>query len=217
MYSCVYRSLTPQEVERLFVNTCLSTSHQPDRWKDEPYISPFVVVDYLIGLMRLPYLYVEIERVSRAIQKEGVCWWDGEFLALLANSAEILVWAGERHFIILGKRSNFLIQGICYISRMVLYEGAVYLEWRVLMQMRREEKKGPSYQKLKMQLVSHGAYLGWVTLTLITHINGKGYPKQYMKFLHVVSVLFGGIASCYDPMPEKVKKWLTPILPRKIV
>lgn len=217
MHSCIYRPLTVQETQRLFANTCLSTSHHPDKWEDEPFISPLLMIDYLIGFMRIPYLYVEAEKVCSTIRREDGWWWDGEFLAVIANSAEILIWAGERHFIVLGKRSNFLIQGICYISRMVLYERAVYLECRMMMQMWREGKKDRSYQKLKVQLISHTAYLGWVTLNLITHINGKGYPRQYMKFLHIVSIIFGGIASCYNPMPKKIKKCLNPILPQKIV
>lgn len=217
MHICVYRPLTALESQRLFAYTCLSTSHQPNKWEGESFISLLLLYDYAIGFMRIPYLYKEAEKVYQAVHKKEHWWLDGEFLALLANTAEVLIWAGERGFIVLGKRSNFLIQGICYISRMVLYERAVYVECRLVMEMRRKGQKERSYRKLTMQLISHAAYLGWVTSTLITHVNGKGYPKRYMRMLHAVSIIFGGIATCYDPMPITIKKLLAPILPQKIV
>lgn len=217
MHTCVYRPLTSLESQRLFANTCLSTSHQPNKWEGEVSISPLLLYDYAIGFMRIPYLYREAERVYQAVHKKERWWLDGEFLALLANAAEVLIWSGERGFVVLGKRSNFFIQEICYMSRMVLYERAVYVECRVLMEMRRKGQQDRSYRKLKMQLISHAAYLGWVTSALITHINGKGYPKSYMRVLHTVSIIFGGIATCYEPMPRTIKKILAPLLPQKIV
>ena len=212
MHLLVYRP--SYQAQLLFEQTCLSTSHYPKKWEEEEGISLFILFDSIIGLMRLPYLYKEGERIYQAAQKrDNGALLRYETLALIANGAEIIIWCAERNFMVLTPGCSKALQRICYISRMLLYEEVVVKEGRVLSLMWRGklgQKK--EYNQLKMELISHTAYLGWVTLSLITHLTGRSYPRRFMKLLHIVSFYFGLVASGYNTLDamryKKNIQWL---------
>ncbi|QVL57953.1 MAG: hypothetical protein KFB93_02415 [Simkaniaceae bacterium] len=219
MHSVVYRPLSPSETQRLFAQTFLSTSHYPEKWEGETSLSLFYIIDSLIGLMRLPYLYKEAIRVYNIVQEEGSPLKPrAETLALIANGIEIVIWCAERKFIILSVRKCNTLQGICYLSRMIIYEEAVCKEGRAILEMwkgKQTEKK--EFQQTKVQFISHTAYLGWVALGLISYFNGIAYPHKFMKYLHIVSFTFGLIASGYDEMDPGLRKGLKKFLPQRSI
>lgn len=219
MHSVVFRSISAAETQRLFAQTVLSTSHYPDKWKGEKAFSLFFIFDSFIGLMRLPYLYTEAEKVYNTVQREGGVFKPRvETLALIANAAEILIWCGERGFISLSGRASSTLQGVCYISRMVIYEKAVYKEGRALYEIwKGEHTQKKEFHQIKVQLISHSAYLGWVTLSLITHFNGKDYPRRFMKYLHIISFSFGLIASGYNEMDQSIRKEFKKFIPQESI
>ncbi len=164
--------------------------------------------------MRFPYLYKEGERLYKTVKKgEYTLKLRYEALALVANGTEILIWGAERKFIILSPRCSGFLQRICYISRIILYEEAVFREGRTLSLIWR----GKADKKKYNQLISHTAYLGWVTLGLITRLNGKSYPLQFMKLLHFVSFYFGLIATGYNEMDPIRYKNIIKDLPKRSV
>lgn len=141
-----------------------------------------------------------------------------ETLALIANGAEILIWCAERNFIALTPGYSKALQRICYISRMILYEEVVFKEGRALSLMWREgggQKK--ECRQLKMELISHTTYLGWVALSLIIHLTGMPYPRRFMKLLHLVSFYFGLIASGYNELDEARYKKIIELLPKESI
>lgn len=208
---CLYRPLTPEESNRLFANAFLSTSHDSD--KQDTEFSLFSLIDFCIGLIRLPYFLSECKKIYQEFQKRGLWVLDGERLGALASGAEIAVWGAERGFIVLGGKTNSFLQGVCYLSRTILYEGAVYQEGLLLMKYRRGDRGGLEQKKLQVQLIAHTASLAWVSLTLARHVFGLRYPDKMMQLLHVTSLIFGGIAACYEPMPPFLKEVLKDVLP----
>ncbi len=219
MHAVILRPLSPAETQRLFVQTCLSTSHGADKWDGEASLTVFYILDSLIGLMRLPYLYTEVRKVAKTVQSEGrLRLLEGETLAVIASSIEICIWCAERKFIILSRKTCNFLQGICYLSRMIIYERAVVKEIEVLFGMwkgRQADKK--EFNHLTVQFVSHITYLGWVTHNLIISYNGKAYPQKYLRYLHIVSFVFGLIASGYEKMDPNIRRGLKKFVPQESI
>ncbi|MBF5058884.1 hypothetical protein [Candidatus Neptunochlamydia vexilliferae] len=191
----------------LFHQTYLSSSHSPNETRKRGRSSLFTFIDELISLMRLPYLFLEVRRVYHNFKKKRTFELSSEdcyqILSIIANSAEILLWLCEKRWIKIGKKGGSWVQGICYISRMILYEQALYQEGRIFFAYRRAIKLDPKvgeerqYKQLKMELISHSAYLAWVTLHFISHVSSISYPQTYLKFLHTTSFCFGLISRGY--------------------
>ena len=219
MHSVVFRPLSHFEEQRLFVQTFLSTSHYPEKWEGETFFSLFSIFDNLIGLIRLPYLYVEVKKVNSIIKEEVSPFkFRGETLALVASGAEIFIWCAERKFIVLGGRGTHVLQGICYLSRMILYEEAVLKEGKALFSMwKGKQTQKKELNQLKVQFISHTTYLGWVTLNFIALCNGKGYPRQFTRYLRVVSFTFGLLASGYNEMDSNLRNGFKRFLPKRSI
>lgn len=216
--------ITPVSLQlgrELFHQTYLTSSHYPDKdLAGEPF-SALLLMDYFVGLMRLPYLYFEVKRIQK-IQQEGETFRSSlelryQTLSTFANALEIFIWFYEKKWILISKRSQKMIQTISYLSRMVLYEHAVrkgavsfFEGWR-----HPELINTVGYKHLKVSLISHSAFLGWVTISFISHIKGVPYPRPFLKMLRVTSVAFGLIAMGYDQESEinQVLKMLRPHLP----
>lgn len=194
----------------LFHQTYLSSDHHPDQVAQRKGSDFFTLVDDLIGLMRLPYLLLEIRGVAHTFTNKKkleisaeVCY---QTLSIIGGSAEIIIWFCEKKWMKIGKKGTSWIQGICYISRMILFEQALHQEGRAFFAYRRLIKEHPGqelhkerqYKQLKMELISHSAYLAWVTLQFISHVSSISYPETYLKFLHTVSFCFGLISRGYE-------------------
>ncbi|MCB1072070.1 MAG: hypothetical protein H7A41_01615 [Chlamydiales bacterium] len=219
MHAVILRPLSPAESQRLFAQTCLSTSHYVDKWEGEASFSLFYLFDSLIGLIRLPYLYTEVQKVIEAVKAEGKLQFiESETLAVIASAAEICIWCAERKFIILNRRGCNVLQGICYLSRMIIYERAVLQEGETLFMMwkgRQTDKK--EFNHLKVQFISHLTYLGWVAHNLIMTYNGKAYPQKYLRYLHIVSIIFGLIASGYEEMDPNLRRAFKKFVPQRSI
>lgn len=211
MDRCVFRPLTTEESRRLLANAFLSTSHASSKRDEE--ISFSTLVDFCIGLIRIPYLVSECKKIYQHFLNRKLWVLDGERLGALASGAEIAVWGAERGFIVLGGKTKYFLQGVCYFSRATLYERSVYQEGRLLMKYWRGGREGRERRKLQVQLIAHITSLSWVSLTLARHFFRVHYPNKMMRLLHVVSLVFGGIAACYEPMPPFIKKMMKDYLP----
>ena len=71
MYIAITPPLPPELSRELFHQTYLSSSHYSDKDLVEGTISLLVLMDYFVGLTRIPYLYIEIQRIQKVIEKGG--------------------------------------------------------------------------------------------------------------------------------------------------
>lgn len=212
MYIAITPPLPPGLSRELFHQTYLSSSHYPDKGLVEGAIPMLLIIDYFIGLMRIPYLYIEIQRIQKVIEKGGTFKNSLELryqtLSTCANALEIFIWFYEKKFINLSKRRAKSLQAAGYLARMVLYEHAVRKESVAFIKCQRLRRLNPDivkkteYKHLKVSLISHSTFLGWVTMSFITHIKGVPYPRPFLKMLHFTSVSFGLMSMGYDEDSE---------------
>ena len=110
MYIAITPPLPPGLSRELFHQTYLSSSHYPDKDLVEGAISLLLLMDYFVGLMRIPYLYVEIQRIQKVIEKGGTFRTSLEIryqmLSTFANALEIFIWFYEKKFITLSKKKS---------------------------------------------------------------------------------------------------------------
>lgn len=196
----------------LFHQTYLTPSHHPEKELIDGATSILTLLDNLVGLMRIPYLYLEIIRIQK-IQKGGESFKDSlelryQTLSTFANALEIFIWFYEKKWITISKRRGKFFQGISYISRIVLYEHAVRKESVAMIRLYKKTDGGPKifktvgYKHLKVSLISHSAFLGWISISFISHYSGVPYPRSFLKLLHGTSVAFGLMAMGYDQESE---------------
>ncbi len=212
MYTAITPPLPPGLSRELFHQTYLSSSHYPDKDLAEGAISLLFLMDYFVEFMRIPYLYIEIQRIQKVIEKGGAFKSSLELryqiLSTFANALEIFILLCEKKFVNITKRRTKSLQGIGYFARMVLYEYAVRKESAAFIKCQRLRRLTPGiikkteYKYLKMSLISHSAFLGWVTMSFITHIKGVPYPSPFLRMLHFTSVSFGLISMGYDKDSE---------------
>jgi hypothetical protein len=121
----------------------------------------------------------------------------------------------------LSKKRAKILQKVCYLSKMVLYEHAVRKESALFIQCQRVKKTRPEivkkkeYKHLKVSLISHSAFLGWVTMRFISHAKGTPFPRRFLGMLHLTSFSFGLIAMGYDEKSEirEFFRMISPYLP----
>ncbi|WP_316359143.1 hypothetical protein [Candidatus Neptunichlamydia sp. REUL1] len=212
MYIAITPPLPPGLSRELFHQTYLSSSHIPNKGLAEGVIPVLLVMDYFVGLMRIPYLYIEIQRIQKVVERGGNFKNSLELryqaLSTFANALEIFIWLREKKFVNLTKRRVQSLQGIGCLARMVLYEHAVRKESAAFIKYQRLRRVNPDivkkteYKHLKVSLISHSAFLGWVTMSFITHIKGVPYPRPFLKMLHFTSISFGLISMGYDKDSE---------------
>ena len=218
-------SLSPGMSRELFHQTYLSSSRGPDKGAYEGSFSLPILLDTLVGFMRIPYLYIEIRRIQKVVDEGGTLKSSSEFryqaLSTFANAVEICLWFYDRKYVILSKKCAKILQRVCYLSKMVLYEQAVRKEATLFIHCQREKRVRPEivekkeYKQLKVSLISHTAFLGWVTMRLISHTTGTPFPRRFLEILHLTSFSFGLIAMGYDERSEirEFFRMLSPYLP----
>lgn len=207
----------------LFFQTFLSASPPFDQ------SAPFSVerlLDQFIGLMRLPYLTLEIQKVHQMLQQGKPLFQSPkllyQLLSVTASTAEVLLWAYQHHWIVLTVHSARRFQRTCYLARMILYkqavdaESAAFLQYRALAykhpQLKLDQKK--EYQLLKLQFCAHLAYLSRVTIELISSLSGATLSRSFLNFLHFTSFFTGLLERAYDNNEEWRKNFAF-LLPKK--
>lgn len=201
--------LTSNLTNELFHLTYLSSPHYPDPL-DPPSLSLLSLMDRFIGLMRIPYLYIEARRIYRVMQEGGSVWSSPELrfhsLSILGSMAEVLLWFHGKRWVILTPQVTKLMTLTCYISRMILYEHAVVEESRALYQYKKAQKAHPhihfekkkEYQCIRLQYISHITYLTWVSLSFISYIKGIPYPRTCLRLMQFGSFFFGMLSIQYE-------------------
>lgn len=196
----------------LFHQTYLTPSHYPDKDLIEGAIAALVVLDFCIGLLRIPYLMVEVQRIQKMVEEGKTLTNSTELcyqtVSTLSNTLEIFIWFSEKKWLDVSKHRVRMAKKMSTFARIILYEQAVRKETVAFMRAYRLTKSRPEiakrveYKHLKVSLISHTAFLGWSTLQFITQVKGIPYPRPFQKLLHVTSVVFGLIAMGYDKESE---------------
>lgn len=192
----------------LFHQTYLTSPHYLEGNLLEGVATIFILMDYMVGIMRLPYLLIEVQRIQKIVDQGATFQNSSELryqtLSLMANTLEIFIWGCDKKWLQISKRKGRVVQSVSTFSRMVLYEQAVRKEFAAFIDLYRQKWVKPEigkelrYKHLKVSLISHTAFLGWVSLQFISLTRGVLYPKPFLKMLHVASVSFGFIAMGYD-------------------
>ena len=192
----------------LFHQMLLSSPHFEEENLGTPLLSFTLLADYFIGLMRIPYLYIEVKRIQNLLAEGRTLKNNVELryqaLSTLSNSLEIFLWFYEKKWVALSRRKGKQLQTVALLMRGALYEQAVRKQSRAFIECQRIKKVHPAmtksreYKHLKVSLISHIAFFGWALLGLIGRIQGVPYPRPFIKMLHFTSVSFGLIASGYD-------------------
>ena len=204
--------LTSNLTKELFHLTYLSSPLH----EDPSFDTSFTFISFLdrfIGLMRIPYLYIESRRIYRAVH-DGESFWDSselpfQSLSVLANIAEILLWFHGCQWTELTPKMISQLTVICYLFRMILYEHAVVQESQALYLYKKAQKTYPQldierkkeYQLVRLQFMSHISYLTWMSMSFIIYVKEIPYPRAFLRLVQFSSFIFGILSMQYEDEP----------------
>jgi len=190
--------LTPNLANELFHLTYLSSSHHEEPSYDASFTFT-ALLDRFIGLMRIPYLYIEARRIYCAVH-DGESFWDSselrfQSLSVLASVAEIFLWLHGHQWTELTPKMLSQLTVICYLSRMILYEHAVVQESQALYLYKKSQESYPQldienkreYQLIRLQFISHISYLTWMTMSFISYVKEIPYPRVFLRLMQLSS------------------------------
>ncbi|WP_420421928.1 hypothetical protein [Simkania sp.] len=180
--------------------------------QDEGPMPLSYIFDRLAGVIKLPFLVMEAERIQEMLQRnhsnrEESPWFST--VSICSNSVELICWLGERGYLEIALPTLSRLRKIYYVAKIILYNYAVLIDSELLYRARGEEKK-EERAYMKLLLVSHMLYLSCMVLGLGSLTFGASCSRSLLRKLHFSSLLFDLASKSYewrwgDTKDERIK------------
>jgi len=178
-----------------FDKTFLPVHMTPTR--EEGTIPLSYLVDRFAGLIKMPFLIWEAERIQEILQRKnlGQTWLPT--VSISSNTLEFVCWLGERGYLEIALPTLSFLRKVYYLAKIILYSYAVLIDSELLhgAQLKRKEEEG-SYAYLL--LMSHMTYLSCMSLGCASLTFGAPCSRRLLRLLHSSSLLFDIASKSYE-------------------
>lgn len=163
----------------------------PEDVSGEKYLSLFYLADSALGLLKLPFILWEAEKLQKILESSsppGRVDLSIRSLSLISNSLEFLTWSGERQFLEISPKSLFIMKRVYYLGKIILYSCAAIDSGKKIWQAKKSSNAKENLRG-KVQFCSHLTYLACVTIGFSILALGVNFSKRTVQVLHGASLL----------------------------
>jgi len=158
------------------------------------------LVDQFTGLIKLPFLVWEAQRIQEVLQTKSL--GNREFvwfatLSIGSNTLEFICFLGERGYLEIALPALSLMRKIYFVAKIVLYSSAVLVDSELLHGAQANGKE-EERRYAHLLLISHMTYLSCMILGGFSLTFGAPCSPYLLRLLHASSLLSDIASKFYE-------------------